>query len=1553
ADVERNVEQIVAEYLSDEASGVIVDAKDPLITTGVTIDEETGNIIIIVDKTAPQNEGLAKGTPLEDLQNVIEKGVETALKGQGVNVVNAKEAEGSLDSAHRIKTIEELTYGSTKPDYLGRTVTAYTEIQPNNVDNVFSYHVGSFDDKTNVVKGAKAMVFMKNDGSYLVVFSGDNDLPDHLDLERIAAENEGDAVSGRVSETFGYQLQLDPNTGMIIGIQMDSTLTTQQRTLQVAINKNVIDAANKALMESIDPSLLESEFVQNYLSHGIQREAVKLNIVDDEELSSYITDINDIEVSQKTTDFIKENKFDRYDISYEIPGTDLKIIVRFNIKHLDAGNTYWIVLDGKVYSYNADSDEIALEKAKRYVQIYSSLKQLGVEKSLQIAYQYFDSKFEQLKEKDTFTAIREAQVVYNEFLQRFKGLSKREQEIYSIMLLYGNNDEAKAIVSAPKHPFKRNIVELLMKTYFLNDYWPIRETFAELGYPELTYQLYLDLIEGKITKADIWRAAYKKYNGYSEEKVNIRNYIRKTISYLPISKDLSDYEQMTDKQKDSAIDLFRKLNQVLEDSAAEYAKTKQGKEDESAVGFLDVRKLVKGTSIEARYQKIMDRLVRLARETGDETFIQGVRALRDLNVNDYTMLEVVNNYLFDFFKANELYFKIGLKSRENDRIVEIGKFLKQPEPATLNLFLADILENGLIEVTYKGISYTIYLVHDPDAKWGGYSEYSQFVDEKQDGKNIVVYINDPDNFNADKVISILIHEIKHKEDSIDSIALAIHDLEARAYLAEVMYSLEPLMKLQSYLNEYGMVNVDSEPHQYGYNYAILTFLRAFRDYPKFVDELRSEFNIEDIKLDPETATIDEIVEVLRPGVIQEFARMILISLQGDISRGQLSNLDVALKMKQAYASFDTRTNDLSAAKGLNLGKELKDRGYRLSHIEYIKLDRDNEQINVGSDIDKELETESPDFEERHRRIYSIVEEVKNPSLLSNLKKLMGKDNPNAVSAVTAMINTLQLEGAKERLGKDNYNYYMSLLFELSQSEDHPAKDIIVEKIGTAVLNRMKIEQQIDVIEIALNRIKYSYDDLEKTDYMGMIELGLRTSRRNRVVHIKITPIDDLLAMPELTDQQRAKLLDIKEELAKEKAEIKAREEFVEFSFGRPYSYTSIGEKETNPNVVQPAQQRLSDELGNENTIPPITEDIASEPKLDELSPEEIEQMVRRGIVTTTGIDGKINLFVHIEIDLTADQRKAIEKAVNEYIDDYESLIHRIIEVIIGDDFKCEQGSCIAKIVIPNNVHGTDAKIETNLEEAVADVLVNDVYDFKADAITQLDPKNANEFFLRNNFAGAMISENKKLTEAELQVLIALQTGAERLDYLLSLNKGYTSTNIAVLLMGGMSDISEMNDDDEAQRISKLITQLGDKNPNVRSSAVNALDQLADTIPDKSKLESAIPALITALGDKYSGVKEYAKDVLVKIGMPAIPALITLLRDESSFVKIDIADALVKIGEPAIPALITALRDKNSGVRKYAVYALVKLIDMIPDKTRLEPVIPALVTALRDKDNYVK
>ena len=107
----------------------------------------------------------------------------------------------------------------------------------------------------------------------------------------------------------------------------------------------------------------------------------------------------------------------------------------------------------------------------------------------------------------------------------------------------------------------------------------------------------------------------------------------------------------------------------------------------------------------------------------------------------------------------------------------------------------------------------------------------------------------------------------------------------------------------------------------------------------------------------------------------------------------------------------------------------------------------------------------------------------------------------------------------------------------------------------------------------------------------------------------------------------------------------------------------------------------------------------------------------------------------------------------------------------------------------------------------------------------------------------------------------------------------------------------------------------EKKPHVRMSAAEALGRMDDS--------RAVEPLVAALNDPYWDVRGHAAEALGRIGDPrAVEPLIAALKDRDPTVRGNAADGLAKIRDPrAIEALSAALTDKSKTVRKKAARAL--------------------------------
>lgn len=137
-------------------------------------------------------------------------------------------------------------------------------------------------------------------------------------------------------------------------------------------------------------------------------------------------------------------------------------------------------------------------------------------------------------------------------------------------------------------------------------------------------------------------------------------------------------------------------------------------------------------------------------------------------------------------------------------------------------------------------------------------------------------------------------------------------------------------------------------------------------------------------------------------------------------------------------------------------------------------------------------------------------------------------------------------------------------------------------------------------------------------------------------------------------------------------------------------------------------------------------------------------------------------------------------------------------------------------------------------------------------------------------------------------------------------------------------------------IDPLIATLKDKNPHVRSAAVDSLVQIGDP---------AVRSLVAALKSKHPEAREGAENALVKIGNPSVTPLGLALYDRDLGVREAAATALGRIGDAAaMEQLVSAVKYGDFGVKEAAAAGLVRLGSLS---------VNSLVAALKDNKARVR
>ena len=147
-------------------------------------------------------------------------------------------------------------------------------------------------------------------------------------------------------------------------------------------------------------------------------------------------------------------------------------------------------------------------------------------------------------------------------------------------------------------------------------------------------------------------------------------------------------------------------------------------------------------------------------------------------------------------------------------------------------------------------------------------------------------------------------------------------------------------------------------------------------------------------------------------------------------------------------------------------------------------------------------------------------------------------------------------------------------------------------------------------------------------------------------------------------------------------------------------------------------------------------------------------------------------------------------------------------------------------------------------------------------------------------------------------------------------------------------------------VPALVRAAVDVEEPVRKSAASALEKIDPDWPAGPEAEHAAPALVKALGSRFTDVWQTASFLLGRIGRPAIPPLLDALADRWQDTRqAVVARTLGRIGPAAaaaVPALADELTSEHAHVREAAAEALAQI------GPAAEPAVPALVRLLTDR-----
>jgi HEAT repeat protein len=147
-------------------------------------------------------------------------------------------------------------------------------------------------------------------------------------------------------------------------------------------------------------------------------------------------------------------------------------------------------------------------------------------------------------------------------------------------------------------------------------------------------------------------------------------------------------------------------------------------------------------------------------------------------------------------------------------------------------------------------------------------------------------------------------------------------------------------------------------------------------------------------------------------------------------------------------------------------------------------------------------------------------------------------------------------------------------------------------------------------------------------------------------------------------------------------------------------------------------------------------------------------------------------------------------------------------------------------------------------------------------------------------------------------------------------------------------------------LQRLLTTLGDPNPQVRCTAAQALQQIADP--------AQLPHFFALLQDEHFEVRLAAIQGLRRFSDPAITsALVAHLVDKDSDVRRAAAQALGSVQDPAaLEPLVLLLADEEPAVRHAAAAALEEINPRWVRTDALQRAIPGLEARRRDPQPWI-
>nr|MBI3614388.1 HEAT repeat domain-containing protein [Nitrospirota bacterium] len=199
-------------------------------------------------------------------------------------------------------------------------------------------------------------------------------------------------------------------------------------------------------------------------------------------------------------------------------------------------------------------------------------------------------------------------------------------------------------------------------------------------------------------------------------------------------------------------------------------------------------------------------------------------------------------------------------------------------------------------------------------------------------------------------------------------------------------------------------------------------------------------------------------------------------------------------------------------------------------------------------------------------------------------------------------------------------------------------------------------------------------------------------------------------------------------------------------------------------------------------------------------------------------------------------------------------------------------------------------------------------------LIQIGPKGGAKKDGFNLVTEKVVSVNLALKQLEVELLaydgktVVLDVAEEALEDLQKIKPGDGAT-IRVVEEGGKRVAKSFrirSKDPNAAKADAMLVDLKDTHWLNRKYAAESLGDL--------KTERAVGPLVEALGDEVGDVRQRAYDSLIKLGAVSVPTLIPLLVSEEDERRQFATEIIRKIGKPAVEPLAVALNEADDRLK---------------------------------------